>query len=262
MNKLQSHLIALAIAALLSNGSALVWPVAKADPADREASAQTAASPGPTATPKAAPPPAGVAASRRPVYKPPQRGAPEVRVNAGSRGTGDGLPAIHVLAPNHAGLTTQSQPTLFWYLSKATRSKIEVSLFLENDPRPLLELKLEGTDHSGLQKLPLSKHGVSLKPNLAYQWVVALVPDAKNRSKDSLASGIVKRIDPAPSLKDKIAAAKAEERAMIYAEQGVWFDAIESLLDRMETDPKDSETVDQIMALLEQVGLKEVKIKP
>src|ERR1043166_1113983 len=47
-------------------------------------------------------------------YQPPVRGAPFIRVDGGSRdGKGD-IPALCVLAPDHVGLTTREQPSLFW----------------------------------------------------------------------------------------------------------------------------------------------------
>src|SRR5437867_965146 len=49
------------------------------------------------------------------VYKPPLRGAPAVRIDGGSRGSGLSLICLTVLAPDQTGLTVQEQPTLFWY---------------------------------------------------------------------------------------------------------------------------------------------------
>ena len=52
-----------------------------------------------------------------PVYKPPQLGAPGGRVGGGTRGIGGDALSLVALAPNHVGLTTQVQPTFYWYLS-------------------------------------------------------------------------------------------------------------------------------------------------
>ena len=57
------------------------------------------------------------AADDLPVYKPPQRGAPGGRVGGSSRGIGDRLLTLSVLAPDHTGLTVREQPSLYWYLS-------------------------------------------------------------------------------------------------------------------------------------------------
>ncbi len=211
-----------------------------------------------------APSPRGTnaAPAKRPVYKPPQRGAPEVRVNAGSRGTGDPLPALYVLSPNQAGQTSQEQPPLYWYLTQPTQARIEISLFQENQAKPLLELALKESPKAGIQKLQLAKEGAKLEPDREYQWVVAVVADPANRSKDVVASGVIKRIRPAAALGEQIAQADPARLPFVYAENGLWFDAVASIMGRLEAHPGDPGAVDQINGLLEQVGLKDVKISP
>ena len=50
-------------------------------------------------------PPLVVPTQTRIVYKPPLRGAPAVRIDGGSRGSGVSLICLTVLAPDHTGLT-------------------------------------------------------------------------------------------------------------------------------------------------------------
>src|SRR5579871_2422271 len=49
-------------------------------------------------------------------YAPPKIAVAGTRVDGdgGSRGSRDKLPSLYVLAPNHTGLTTREQPSLFW----------------------------------------------------------------------------------------------------------------------------------------------------
>ena len=65
--------------------------------------------------PAESPPTGGVSAA--PVYRPPLRGAPRGRVGGGSRGTGRESFVLSVLAPDHTGLTTSEQPSLYWFIS-------------------------------------------------------------------------------------------------------------------------------------------------
>src|SRR5690242_10478363 len=53
----------------------------------------------------------------------PSTGAPSVRLTGGSRGIGDSSITLDVLAPDDVGLTTQEQPSLFWYQSKPAKAK-------------------------------------------------------------------------------------------------------------------------------------------
>src|SRR5688572_21778645 len=52
-----------------------------------------------------------------PVYNPPPRGAPGGRVGGGTRGPGQrDVFVLSVLAPDHSGLTSSEQPSLYWFI--------------------------------------------------------------------------------------------------------------------------------------------------
>ena len=136
------------------------------------------------------------AAARVVIFRPATGSAPAVRVTGGSRGSGDATITLDVLAPDETGLTTQEQPSLFWYQSKPAEAKFELTLLQENKVKPLLQVKVERSAKAGIQRLKLSDHGVKLAPGVEYQWVVALVTDPDNRSSDLVASGVIKRIEP------------------------------------------------------------------
>ena len=109
-------------------------------------------------------------------FRPPVTGAPSVRLTGGSRGTGDSTITLDVLAPDDAGLTTQEQPSLFWFQSKPANAKFELTLLQENKVKPLVQVTAERSLSAGIQRLRLSDHGVKLSPGVEYQWVVALLP--------------------------------------------------------------------------------------
>src|SRR5688500_14153006 len=79
-----------------------------------------------------------------PIYKPPRVGTPAGRVGGGTRGLGV-LPTLYVLAPNHVGLTTQAQPSLYWYLSQSTTTPIELTVIDAQGVSPLLETRLQAS---------------------------------------------------------------------------------------------------------------------
>src|ERR1019366_9474295 len=51
-----------------------------------------------------------------------------IRIGGGSRGSAnDGL-SVQVLVPDQVALTTQAQPSLYWYQNKAAKTQCEVTL--------------------------------------------------------------------------------------------------------------------------------------
>src|SRR6188768_2789907 len=71
------------------------------------------------------------------VYKAAPGSAPAARVTGGSRGSGDEAVRLDVLAPDETGLTTQEQPSLFWYQSKPAVASFELTLLEEGKAKPV-----------------------------------------------------------------------------------------------------------------------------
>jgi len=193
-----------------------------------------------------------------PVYRPPLRGAPGGRVGGGTRGVGETLVTLFVLAPNHVGLTIQEQPNLYWYLSKSTSLPIEVTIIIEEATHPLLEKRLLIPAESGIQTLRLKDSNISLSIGTQYRWFLAIVPEPDRRSRDIIAGGIIERIEPPEALHKKLIQADKKAMAHIFAEEGIWYDTVATLSELIETNPDDTVLREQRAALLEQVGLSEV----
>jgi hypothetical protein len=189
-------------------------------------------------------------------FRPGSSGAPSVRVTGGSRGSGDSTITLDVLAPDETGLTTQEEPSLLWYQSKPAVAKFELTLLEENKPKPLLQIKANGNGQAGIQRIKLSDQNVKISPGVEYQWVVALVTDPDNRSSDLVASGVIKRVEASADLKGKIAGATPASLPGVYAEAGIWYDALSVLTDRIEADPGNKALRETRADLLRQVGLK------
>ena len=193
-----------------------------------------------------------------PVYRPPPRGSPAVRIGGATRGAGDPMPKLHVLAPDHIALTVQPQPVFQWYLSKPAQVRFEFTLVSEDSIEPALERDF-GTVHSrGIQQLDLADTGVMLEPGVPYQWSVALIPDEQARSGDVVASGMIKRIALTEELAAQLAGADEYDQAIAYAGASIWYDALAMLSRLIAGDPANITLRTQRAALLEQVGLPAV----
>ena len=222
-----------------------------------KSAAQTGSSP--TANVAATPAPAtsSIAASMKLFYKQPAAaGNIPARVSGGARG-GAAETVLIALVPNHIALTTQSQPSLFWFQSKPAKAKFELTVVEPKKPKPLVSLTAPQADKPGIHRVKLAKYKVELQPDVAYEWSVAIVPDAENRSKDVIAKGVIKRINPPGDLASRIAQMGDLERAAAYGQAGIWYDAFESVSNAIEAHPDDASLRAQRASLLQQVGLSE-----
>jgi hypothetical protein len=190
-----------------------------------------------------------------PEYKPPMRGAPASRVGGGTRGVGDDSPRVIVLSPDHTGLTVSEQPSLYFFVSRPAKAKLEVTVINDQSVQPLLEKDLPSATGPGIHRLSLKDYNVSLKPGIEYRWFVGLVVDEKQRSNDVVASGTIQRVEPSEKLKG---AAAGAPRYALLASEGIWYDAIDELSRAIEASPGDAGLRRGRAALLEQVGLEEI----
>ena len=180
-------------------------------------------------------------------YKPPTRGAPGKRIGGGSRGLARAL-SLAVIAPDHAGLASTTQPDLYWYISRPVESPLEFALYPSDSNDALVEKAIPPVSTAGIQRIRVADLGVRLKEGEEYQWVITFASKPGSKAKDAIASGRVK-IQPAPKPLGNYAAA---------AQAGYWYDAFAALRTEMARHPKDAKLAAAQQSLLKQVGLDEV----
>lgn len=197
-------------------------------------------------------------AESTPVYKPPLRGSPGGRVGGGTRGAALEAPvSLSVLVPDHVGITLQSQPHLYYFISKKTTYPLEFTITEKSTVKPVLEARLSPPEKGGIQCIRLADHGVELRQNVPYQWFVAVVTDPGRRSRDILSGGMIEVVSPSAALSEKLRHTERAKQPFVLAQEGIWYDALAALADRIEASPKDLSLRKQRAALLEQVGLNE-----
>jgi len=249
----------LLLVALSSTSCAvLAQDPASAKPAAGTPAAESAAPANPT-TPPANPP------------TPPKRTllkyTPPKETVAGKRLDGDGgsrneqkykLPKwLYTLTPTSGkGLTMSAQPSLFTFQSDGVPLEYRVTISEPSNPKPLF-IYAASSSAAGIHRVDLSQFNITLKPNVDYQWNVAIRPDAKNRSSDLIAKGAIKRIEPPAEVAEKLKTAPSADYAAIYAEAGLWYDALAAISDQIAANPQDKELVQMRDSLLQQVELKQ-----
>jgi hypothetical protein len=191
-------------------------------------------------------------------YTPPLMGKPGGRVGGGTRGTGTADLFLAAIVPDHAGMTSKSTPTLCWFLSRPTKTRIEITVDDGTSVTPILETKIESPAGDVLNCANLSQFSISLRPGAEYQWFVAIVPDPEQRSKDIVSGGSIVFTEPAKPLAEKLSKAQGVDIPKAYAEGGFWYDAFEFLSELIRTNAEEKDYQALRLVLLEQAGLSEV----
>ena len=105
--------------------------------------------------------------------------------------------------------------------------------------------------------MKLGDYGLELQQRVEYRWRISLVSESENRQARAIAGGAIQRTNPWPKLQGRLQGQEALERAHVYAEEGLWYDALEMLAESAEANRADPRIRRQRAALLEQVGLTE-----
>ena len=187
------------------------------------------------------------------LYKPPMLGAPRLRIGGGVRGT-DILdaPVLHVLAPLQTGQTTMEQPVLYWHLDKPTKHEIEITVMAMGGVSPLIREVLAGPVAAGLHAFRLASQDQRLALGKEYEWFVAVILDPSQRSKDIIASGGLSLVAVPPGLQAQLSTARSVEHGLLYAGAGLWYDAINALVEGMDKAPDKTVLSGQFAAILKQ----------
>jgi hypothetical protein len=178
-----------------------------------------------------------------------------VRIAGVVRGAAGVAPEITVLAPDHVGLTVRGSPTLHWSLLHATPSRVELVLSDDRFPDPLLDVSLPDGAKAGIHAFDLQEHGVELETDVTYRWFASIVPDPEDRSSEIVSGGAIRRVQPSPELAARLERAAPRGLAHLYAEAGLFYDALDQLSEWIDREPEASVLRRQRAALLAQVGL-------
>jgi len=176
------------------------------------------------------------------------------RVGGSSRGVSGAKLQVLVMAPDHTGLTTREQPTLYWYQSDPTDNDIEITIVDDNQINPVFETKLSGSQQAGIHPVSLKDFNVKLKEGIEYRWFVAVITDKTQRSTDIITGGTIKRINKSKLNNGAPLSGTISDKVSILASKGIWYDAIDTL--SAEIDKTGSPALKETRnKLLTQVGL-------
>ena len=190
-------------------------------------------------------------------------GAPSRRVGGGTRGSSVEIPSLVALCPENVGKTTSAQPTLLWSVSKAIKKPFKFTLIYANPlsvkppaTEPVKEVIIKNVI-DGVQAVNLADYGVTLQPNVEYEWSVSIIMGNKESSGDISATGAI-MYTPDKDLTTKVASAEEKQRPALYQKAGYWYDAMSELTQLTAKYQQDESLRQQRNSLLQQVKLDKV----
>jgi hypothetical protein len=182
------------------------------------------------------------------------------------RGKCGDLPQVSFTAlvpENKIARTISDYPTFFFYLPQPNAELAEFILEDENGNQ-IYGQALTIKNLSGVigVSIPANTNVPPLEVGKKYSWVFSLVCDPEDRAADKVEKGTVRRVELSADILRQLDAANPREKTVIYAENGIWQDALGNLAAARRANPNDKDLAADWESLLDSVTLGEIAKEP
>ncbi len=234
-------------------------------------------------TPQAAPTlPTQISLSYTPP-PPPDRGAPGNRGEGASRNCTAGSQSLMALVPEQTwnaplntasgsasitqvwGLTSSTHPR-FWFSVPYDPAKVSAIEFVlqNNQDQTVYRTSVPVPSTPGIVSVSLSSTSSGLEANQPYHWFfkVRAVCEPNQTPTLNYVEGWIQRIHLDQELNHRLAQAPPQQQAALYAEHGIWYDALTILADLKLAEPENQAIAQDWTDLLKAVGLENLATQP
>ena len=197
----------------------------------------------------------------------PNVGRPRRREAAAVRGGSDNFTdeqLVALLPTTEPALTVSAYPTIFVSLPRTSAEKGEFLLVRGDKDEVLYETPITLPSNSGIVSVSLPNNATlpPLEVGKTYRWYFLVIRKPQDRTEDMVAEGQIERVEPNPNLVAQLKTASPRDRVALYAEAGIWYDAIDSIAQLRRSSPNDTAIAADWAELLKSVGLDTISQKP
>jgi hypothetical protein len=197
---------------------------------------------------------------REDIDAPPPRRIRSVR---GGCATSTEVSLTALVPQNKIGRTVSDYPTFFFYLPEI---EAELGEFILEDEsgNQIYQQDLTISNLPGVigVSIPANTNVPPLEVGKNYTWKFTVVCDPEDRSSDLLESGIVRRVELSADILSQLENADPRQKTFIYAENGIWQDALSTLAAARRANPNEPVFQTDWESLLDSVTLGEIAKEP
>jgi hypothetical protein len=160
-----------------------------------------------------------------------------------------------------SGLTLAERPTFLVYVPQTSAQTAEFSLFDQNN-KGIYQTTFALTDTPGIVSFTLPSNAPPLEVGKNYTWFFALICDPKNRRRDRVVRGEIRRTQLDSVQMRQIEQAEPRQRVSLYREADIWYESMSTLLDLQQSQPNDPNLAVTWKELLQSGGLDATAVQP
>jgi hypothetical protein len=188
-------------------------------------------------------------------------------VGAGTRGSSCLKQQVitPLLPTSQSGLTLKEHPTFFWHIppsSVKTAEFIVLTKDKDGEENIVYQTNLTLPNKPGIVGFTLPNNAPALAINTTYRWYLTLICDPEDSSNNPYVEGLVKRIPAKLPIAVSLQKPNSLPMATMYAQNGIWQDALTSLVKLRCSQPNNSIIKSHWMQFLDSVGLNKIASAP
>lgn len=200
---------------------------------------------------------------------PPSQGSPSGRRRGGgSRGPCRQFEGLTALVPANNGKvwgqTTSDRPTFWFYLPNPLTAQTPIEFVVQDSADNYVYRSRYNAPEtrSGLIGITIPANTKSLEAGKTYSWTLSVYCDPSNPSTSVFVNGTLQRVNLDAALQNRLQGATPVEQVNLYAANGIWFEAFNTLANLYRTRSGEQAIATAWASLLQQVNLESMTQTP
>jgi len=158
-------------------------------------------------------------------------------------------------------LTVSENPTFLVYVPETSANVLELRVEDEEGHQVGETARIELTETPGIYRISLAETMLPLDVGKDYKWLVSMTCQVGDPN-DPFVEGLIRRVSPDSMLTRSLEKVSGLDQVTVYAEAGIWQDAIVNLAALRRTQPNNPEVVSAWESLLQYAELEDITNAP
>ncbi|MBN3911009.1 MAG: DUF928 domain-containing protein [Nostoc sp. NMS1] len=161
------------------------------------------------------------------------------------------------------GKTTLEHPSWFFYVPYTKNSPYAVEFVLQDqDSNEIYKKAIVLPEKPGVISVSLPTTSPSLALNKQYRWFFTINCDQEKNAPPTFVEGVIQRVELNSATVKELETTELLKRYAIYAQNGIWYDALTTLAQLRQKNPKDAKLQAEWQNLLGGIHLNDIAAEP
>ncbi|MGB3637775.1 MAG: DUF928 domain-containing protein [Rivularia sp. (in: cyanobacteria)] len=171
---------------------------------------------------------------------------------------------IEEVRENVWGLTNSLRPVFRFYVPFNNKHSFPTEFLLQDEEskKMVYQSVVKLPSEPGIISVTLPETVKPLKENKNYRWFFNIYCEAQKPIPSLSVEGVVRRVKLSEELTKKINTAQPRKQAELYAAEGIWFNALNTLAQLRQQQSENKQLAEDWQSLLESIGMSDISEQP